>query len=64
MERLVSGDTSRRDSPLALPRPLPSEGLEDGCSRCGLWEDRKPGVLRGEPVSPVFMGERATGGGK
>jgi hypothetical protein len=64
MERLVRGDTSRRVSPLALPSPLPSDGLEERMSRCGLGEDRKPGVRRGDPLKPDFMGDRATGGGR
>lgn len=49
--------TSCRDVGLLL-----LDGLEDG-SCCGL-EDRKRGVLRGDPERPVFIGDRAAGGGK
>lgn len=61
---MASGEASRRDSPFALLSPFPSDGLDRGCCRCGLADGRKPGVLRGEPVRPVFRGDRAIGGGK
>lgn len=61
MERLVRGETSLLEFRFTL---LPSEGLEEGRSRCGLWEERNPGVLRGDPVIPDFVGDRATGGGR
>lgn len=61
----MSGETSRRESRReSLLELLPSDGLDEGRSRCGLWEERNPGVLRGDPVMPVFVGDRATGGGR
>lgn len=42
----------------------PVDGLEEGWSLRGIGDERNAGVRRGEPVRPVFMGDRATGGGK
>lgn len=54
--------SGRRASLARLLCRTAAVGLDEGCSFCTAGDDRIAGVRRGDPVRPVFMGDRATGG--
>src|SRR3954447_18517837 len=61
-ERVDRGEGSGGEFSCALAEPLPSYGLEDSWISCSSGVDRNAVGSRGDPVRPVFIGDRAADG--